>query len=232
MIGDDETEVLVPDAIEPIVALRAFRYDGRPSSPGLISLTRAREKWTEHGWTRARCSTFLGDVLFSRPPSHRAPMEGCTCGLYALKVGPNTPTLARLAWDIGAGHPARSIVIGRVQLAGKIIEHELGYRAELARIVELIPVSSQRGLAKRLARTYAARVSDELREDTHGGRSPENESALSFEAVLRRLSTEDLGIKSSGGKSLRVILGWPGTWPHNLNGSPLARRRSSDFPQA
>jgi hypothetical protein len=31
------------------------------------------------------------------------------------------------------------VVLGRVELAGKIIEHEWGYRAERARIAELIP---------------------------------------------------------------------------------------------
>jgi hypothetical protein len=32
------------------------------------------------------------------------------------------------------------VVLGRVQLAGKIIEHQFGYRAERARIAELLPV--------------------------------------------------------------------------------------------
>jgi hypothetical protein len=31
------------------------------------------------------------------------------------------------------------VVLGRVELAGKVIEHEWGYRAERARIAELIP---------------------------------------------------------------------------------------------
>jgi hypothetical protein len=40
--------------------------------------------------------------------------------------------------QIGTGSTS-GVVMGRVELAGKIIEHERGYRAERARIAELIP---------------------------------------------------------------------------------------------
>lgn len=42
-------------------------------------------------------------------------------------------------------------VLGRVLLAGKVIEHAEGYRAERARIAELIPVKGTEGTVARLA---------------------------------------------------------------------------------
>jgi hypothetical protein len=88
-------------------------------------------------------------------------MEGCTCGLYAVKSGPDAPPAALIAWQTGAGREGR-VVIARVHLVGKIIEHEIGYRAEMARVVELLPVPGQGMVARLLARTYAVRVSKEL----------------------------------------------------------------------
>jgi hypothetical protein len=51
-----------------------------------------------------------------------SPYSGCTCGHYAYK---RMESLAHLT-------PAESCVDGLVALWGKIIEHELGYRAEYA----------------------------------------------------------------------------------------------------
>jgi hypothetical protein len=42
-------------------------------------------------------------------------------------------------------------VLGRVLLAGKVIEHETGYRAERARIGELIPTTTDAGTTLALA---------------------------------------------------------------------------------
>jgi hypothetical protein len=51
---------------------------------------------------------------------HRAPIEGCTCGLYAVA-------------DAAPLDAARSpAVIGTVALWGTVIEHAIGYRAEFA----------------------------------------------------------------------------------------------------
>jgi hypothetical protein len=46
------------------------------------------------------------------------------CGFRTEQIGPGSTS---------------GVVMGRVELAGKIIEHEWGYRAERARIAELIP---------------------------------------------------------------------------------------------
>jgi hypothetical protein len=50
-----------------------------------------------------------------------------TCGIYAFKD--SVRSMAGISWPIG--------IIGRVELSGLVIEHERGYRAAQARIVEL-----------------------------------------------------------------------------------------------
>jgi hypothetical protein len=73
-------------------------------------------------------------------------MENCRCGIYAF----NSLLCLFMEFDLfiegwmpTVEPDTRSdcgIVLGRVQLAGKIIEHEFGYRAERARIAELLPL--------------------------------------------------------------------------------------------
>ena len=71
---------------------------------------------------------------------HIAPDERCTCGFYAFKdLAPELVALLEHVPDFGP-EPDTRIVIGRVELAGKVIEHDLGYRAGGARIAALIPV--------------------------------------------------------------------------------------------
>jgi hypothetical protein len=46
---------------------------------------------------------------------------------------------------------ADDVILGRVELAGKVIEYTSGYRAERARITELTPVAGTEREAMRLA---------------------------------------------------------------------------------
>jgi hypothetical protein len=50
------------------------------------------------------------------------------------------------------------LVIGRVDLAGKVIEHDFGYRAERARIAELIPAAGAERAALRVANRLGLRL--------------------------------------------------------------------------
>jgi hypothetical protein len=56
--------------------------------------------------------------------------------------------------ETSADHADESygVVFGRVELAGKVIEHETGYRAERAHIAELIPTTTDGGVTRSLAR--------------------------------------------------------------------------------
>lgn len=69
---------------------------------------------------------------------HPRPEWGCNCGIYALKEREATT----------------GVVVGRVALAGIVIEHEHGYRSERARIVELWVRPSEAELAGRLQQMY------------------------------------------------------------------------------
>jgi hypothetical protein len=105
-----------PDAIDPIRAWRVWlpsvEVDG---SLMLCSLTEAGggTRWAAGDPLRASCPT----------GEHEAPRRECTCGIYAHK-----------SWA-SASHQARGVagaVVGEVQLWGRVIEHERGYRAQFA----------------------------------------------------------------------------------------------------
>jgi hypothetical protein len=138
---DDRPEVAknfrVPDGIEPISALRVWRVD---SDLRLHSLNR-EATWVPGEWLTAHCSI----------KDHTAPREGCTCGVYAAK------DLNQLTPVVGA--PA---IVGKVRLAGKIIEHDRGYRAERARIVELLPTEGKSQLTESVAGRYGVPIGDEI----------------------------------------------------------------------
>lgn len=163
MTASGESEIRVPDGIEPIVGCRCWKYDLTTDRPSLLSLA-AGEAWRIGGWTRATCRA--GDRVGSRhsihTSDHQAPLEGCSCGLYALREQPPLSLLAQYLPARTPGELDRGVIWGRVQLAGKVIEHEEGYRGELARVLELVPVRGQESVAQMLAATYHARVSSEL----------------------------------------------------------------------
>jgi hypothetical protein len=151
----------IPDAIEPITAFRVWRAD---LFMRLHSLNN-EVQWQPDEWTVARCPW----------TGHTAPHEGCTCGLYAAKS-------FELAMAIAAGvltttSPEDSMpttaIVGRVQLAGKVIEHAQGYRAEHARVVEILPIEGRGRLTESVATRFGVTVGEAI-------------PAASLEAIMRR----------------------------------------------
>jgi hypothetical protein len=137
-------EVRVPDGISPIVAYRLWQVD-----PGwrLRSMS-APSAWSVGEWVHASC-------MMPRRGWHAAPSAGCTCGLYAVKTRRQAADLlARTSAARPSAVHRGLILCGVVELAGTIIEHDGGYRAERARLVELLPI---RG-AKRHTVIAAARL--------------------------------------------------------------------------
>jgi hypothetical protein len=149
----------VPDGIEPFVGYRAwlFALDRRGVSLYPLSGFDRTPVWNTavRGWATASCLRYPlegirvvddcacgGDDPNCRICGrlHTAPQEGCTCGFYALKEVP-----------LGMSCGGADFVFGRVELAGKVIEHELGYRAQCARIAELIPITGTQRSALRVA---------------------------------------------------------------------------------
>jgi hypothetical protein len=142
----------VPDGIEPILGYRMWRYTFKRGRAVLHSLN-CPGKWSAGGacpwqragrnWVVASCTTYGGR-------RHSAPVEDCSCGLYAM----NTVRDLLVRWS------GSEMVLGRVELARKVIEHDYGYRAERARVVELILVEGAEQDVSRLATGWGIPVGD------------------------------------------------------------------------
>jgi hypothetical protein len=136
----DDPSPRIPDAIEPIAAYRAWFYsiEGRTAQlyplagPPVSSLGNA---WKGAGttWVTASCPRFGSTA-------HEVPSEHCTCGFYSLNELELVVEHAAIFHHVGVMGPGPGrVVLGRILLSGKVIEHDLGYRAQRARIAELIP---------------------------------------------------------------------------------------------
>ena len=133
----------IPDGIEPIAGFRMWLYTLHRFQPQLhpinsLGHATGPSPWdgAESGWVFASCAVDPGD------PEH-VPGWGCTCGFYATK---NLPQFLPKAFvglvDLPLGEDGVELgwIFGRVELAGKIIEHDDGFRAQRARIAELNPL--------------------------------------------------------------------------------------------
>lgn len=171
----------VPDAITPLSGYRMWRVVFEGDEPRFLPLNMPTPEWNgaASGWVFASClhgqpasagpagSLVLwpGGRLVDRltfRAEHHVPEEACSCGFYALKeLDPDLLIVARSGLPRADARDGSEehVVIGRVELAGKVIEHARGYRAERARIVELIPVRGShapvRDLARRLGLSLA-----------------------------------------------------------------------------
>lgn len=88
--------------------------------------------------------------------SHEAPDPDCMCGFWALQTEEQMHAVMTLALaELG-----RSVVLayGRVQLWGRVIEHDLGYRAQFARPYDITVVQGSDATAAGLRDRYACDV--------------------------------------------------------------------------
>jgi hypothetical protein len=153
--GVDALTFTIPDGIEPILAYRAWSCCVDGIEPTLLPIAGDKgDVWNEasENWVRASCALFhwrsegvraafeargLPVPSVIEGDQHAAPAEGCSCGFYALKSASDVfERFGRFGGNL----------IGRVELAGKVIEHDLGFRAERARIDALIPVAGNEAL--------------------------------------------------------------------------------------
>jgi len=74
----------------------------------------------------ARCEQYstIGTLVLRKDHNEQAPHLTCMCGIYAYKEKP------RLLREIRNINPGLRIVYGEINLWGKVIEHEDGYRAQ------------------------------------------------------------------------------------------------------
>ena len=118
----------IPDAIAPITAYRLWNV----APDGSLRSVTAPDPWLGPEWMSAACR----NGPFTDP--HPVPMEGCTCGFYAF--ADLTPAMTFHPQWRALPEERKRMVLGAVELAGKVIEHDIGYRAERARITEIIPL--------------------------------------------------------------------------------------------
>jgi hypothetical protein len=161
----------VPDSIEPLVGYRAWYVAGAslllPISHRDPATTTSPWDGANRGWVSATCSfgtpepvtdsmrkrlehiyAKLGLPFESIPDGpHTVPGEHCACGFYAMKA---LSCAQQLTMELRFGP---DLTLGRVELAGKVIEHTLGYRAARARIAALIPIRGNERTVKRLAQS-------------------------------------------------------------------------------
>ncbi|MGH2692303.1 MAG: hypothetical protein ACRDHM_07335 [Actinomycetota bacterium] len=161
----------IPDAIEPLVGIRGWtvRISGDEVLFHPVSGSTGGWEGAGSGWVEATClfapwipHAHLSLVTDepSRPTrhcdlcdqGHVAPEESCTCGFYAFKeLSPELVAVLTMAPDPGSAQDLH-LVVGRVELAGKVIEHDLGYRAGRARIAALIPVEGRDPFTREVSR--------------------------------------------------------------------------------
>jgi hypothetical protein len=134
-----------PLVIGPLRAYRCWQVKWQGDQPELRSVYYSTV-WPAGTPLRATCERRPSSLaewirgLFSRRaerPTHPAPSWGCQCGVYGF---------ARLDMDelerspqVAGRDPDRGVTaLGVVLLWGRVIQHELGYRAEYARPLTLL----------------------------------------------------------------------------------------------
>jgi hypothetical protein len=110
----------IPDYISPIVGYRGWTWDTK----GLKSL--CGQRWHPGLALAARCRApaVVGNIAgrIEADDAHDAPQAKCTCGVYAAK---SLEHLRKNGYD-------RCGIYGEVCLWGTVVEHERGWRAQLA----------------------------------------------------------------------------------------------------
>jgi len=164
----------VPDGIEPIAAYRAWFYSIEGQTAQLYPLGGLPSSSRGIAWEGAGSTWVAASCLEFGSPTHEVPSEGCSCGFYSMKeleFAVSNATIFHLtSGHFGPGRGPYLVVLGRILLSGKVIEHDLGYRAERARIAELIPLrGTERSvmvLAHRLGVGMAPAVEPPPQEET------------------------------------------------------------------
>jgi hypothetical protein len=126
---------------------------------------------------------------------HDAPEESCSCGFYAVKslftLGRLLvfPAMASILSRTADPRAATFLVAGRVDLAGKVVEHDLGYRAERMRIAELLPFGGTEQTVARFARRLGVPVGEPIPDPDDVAAPRSSRELRSMEASLRSCAT-------------------------------------------
>jgi hypothetical protein len=146
-----------PDGIEPLVGYRMWNYTLRRDGVQLHAMHCAGESWAGRcGWEGGGSTWVTASCSRARHRRRTVPAEHCTCGFYAMSTLDRLLDEAPLPFSfLFGGTPLdpddEDMVLGRVDLAGKVVEHEHGFRAEKARVAELFPFEGSEPKIMRLA---------------------------------------------------------------------------------
>lgn len=165
----------IPDGITPLAGYRAWQVAEEATGLVFYPLSHRSREWVgaTRGWASARCPVGSEERWIAskvRPGwidrvAHVAPDESCSCGFYAMKdLHPHLVQLVAFARRAELTPRSQgTFVLGRVDLAGKVIEHARGYRAERARIAELIPLRGTERAVESIARRVGVGVGSPVR---------------------------------------------------------------------
>jgi hypothetical protein len=154
--GEAARSPVVPDAAEPVLAWRAWHMMYEGAGFQLSSLSK-NIIWPPDG-LRAECLCSEFAPWLSRRNRHRKvpglphpspDIRGYGCGIYGMR---SYEIFAQSSW--GSGVP----VHGAVHLGGRVWRHELGWRAEYAKVVYLVRMTSSDDALRELARRYEVPV--------------------------------------------------------------------------
>jgi hypothetical protein len=138
-VTENGLEEIVRFDSEPIVAWRVWMLIMEDSEPVSLRSVSYRIRWKPGRPTRAHCIFNLkprqaGMTYSWQHAGESAPCLAHTCGVYALKYP------AGLAeWGTHYANNMAVRVVGQVSLWGKVLEHELGYRAEYGYPLSFVP---------------------------------------------------------------------------------------------
>ena len=136
----------------PIVAWRAWTLVDAVDGPELRSVVYAHA-WPARRPLRVECEP--GGCLAARWPA-----QPHSCGIHAFKDCAGAVEFPAM-WEarrFSQHVTPREYVVGQVSLWGRVVEHERGYRAELAYPYMLLLAPEHSELAARLASRYAVDV--------------------------------------------------------------------------
>ena len=150
-----------PDGFVPLIGYRLWKLATAPGHRMLVSMNGdvAIDVSIEDPWLDQRPRWLTARCLSGRRALHLAPAEGCTCGFYAVKSLFTLGAMFAFSFQLRDPEDSDPIMVGgRVEMAGKVIEHDLGYRAERLRIAELLPFEGSEHVVGRFARRVGVHV--------------------------------------------------------------------------
>jgi hypothetical protein len=161
-------------ASEPIIGWRAWRvYPIDTLRAGTqYRLCAVGTRGVPKVWEPGRATVAVCSAFKSR---HEAPDPEHECGLYGLRSRSRLDALLEEWVEMGQGQPV-AWAVGQVSLWGRVVELELGWRAEFAYPFAITVYTDDETLARELRQVYAVDV----------------EVAASFKTSPAHLAEEDL----------------------------------------